>query len=192
MSHFADELKELRLKRGLTQTALAKELQVTQNAVFNWENGKREPSIEMIEKIADYFQVSASYLFAEKESYRIMLRFLDELSKGKAPAAIDFIPVNGHGSAEAVPEAGNERRPDFVMTDEDGIPFATIEFTKADKSYDRLIAFARKCYEWYQKTYESLNEEGRCKVAEYAEILSASERYRGEGKEHGKEPHKNA
>ena len=66
MSCFADELKNLRMERGLTQTALARELQVTQNAVFNWENGKREPSMEMIRKIADYFQVSAAYLFAER------------------------------------------------------------------------------------------------------------------------------
>ena len=38
------------MERGLTQTALARELQVTQNAIFNWENGKREPSMEMIRK----------------------------------------------------------------------------------------------------------------------------------------------
>ena len=35
MSCFADELKNLRMERGLTQTALARELQVTQNAIFN-------------------------------------------------------------------------------------------------------------------------------------------------------------
>ena len=58
MSHFAKGLKELRLERGLTQSALAKELNVTQNAIFNWENEKREPSIEMIQKIANYFSTS--------------------------------------------------------------------------------------------------------------------------------------
>ena len=52
MSHFANSLKQLRIERGLTQSALAKELHVTQNAVFNWENEKREPNLDMIRKIA--------------------------------------------------------------------------------------------------------------------------------------------
>lgn len=55
-------LKSLRLKNNLTQAALAKELNVTQNAVYQWENGKREPSSEMVEKIANYFKVSPNYL----------------------------------------------------------------------------------------------------------------------------------
>ena len=145
MSYFADQLKQLRIQRGLTQAALSKELHVTQNAIFNWENGKREPSMEMIQKIADYFQVSTAYLFAEKESYRTILRFLDECSKEKAPEA--------------------------------GTPLMTIEFMESNQSYEHLISYVQKCYEWYQKTYESLNEEGRCKVAEYAELLSQTEKY---------------
>lgn len=62
MPGFTDRLKQLRIEKHITQKELAGFLNVTQNAIFNWENGKREPSIEMIEKIANYFNVSPSYL----------------------------------------------------------------------------------------------------------------------------------
>ena len=58
MSHFAKVLKKLRLENGLTQSTLARDLSVTQNAVFNWENEKREPNIDMLKKIADYFDIT--------------------------------------------------------------------------------------------------------------------------------------
>lgn len=133
MSYFADQLKQLRLQRNLTQAALSKELGVTQNAIFNWENGKREPSMEMIQKIADYFQVSTAYLFAEKETYRTVLRFLDECSKGKTPDTIGSPRTNMDGSMEAISEAVKELRPDFVVKDETGTLLMTLEFTTTDK-----------------------------------------------------------
>ena len=71
MPVFTDRLKQLRAEKHITQKQLADFLNVTQNAVFNWENGKRKPSIEMIEKIAVFFNVSPSYLmgwYTEPES----------------------------------------------------------------------------------------------------------------------------
>lgn len=55
-------LKSLRLGRLLTQKELAGLLNVSQNAIYNWENGNREPNKEMIEKIASLFGVSPAYL----------------------------------------------------------------------------------------------------------------------------------
>ena len=62
MSCFSDKLKELRIDKKKTQRQLAKELNVSQNAVCNWENGNRQPTFEMLEKIASLFGVSVSYL----------------------------------------------------------------------------------------------------------------------------------
>ena len=42
---FATTLKTIRKEKGYTQSSLAKELNVSQNAVYNWENKKCEPSI---------------------------------------------------------------------------------------------------------------------------------------------------
>lgn len=62
MSNFADRLKRKRLENSMTQKDLAKLLDVSQNAIFNWENGKRQPSFEMVEQIAYFLEVSPSKL----------------------------------------------------------------------------------------------------------------------------------
>lgn len=54
MSVFAEQLKTLRKKNSLTQKELAEKVGVKQNSYANWENGNREPNIEMLVRIADY------------------------------------------------------------------------------------------------------------------------------------------
>ena len=66
MSVFAEQLKTLRKKNSLTQKELAEKVGVKQNSYANWENGNREPNIEMLVRIADYFDVSLDYLLGEK------------------------------------------------------------------------------------------------------------------------------
>lgn len=82
MSHFANGLKQLRIEHGLTQSALANELNVTQNAIFNWENEKREPNLDMIRKIAEYFNTSLVYLLDGKEEFKATPKFFSRDEKG--------------------------------------------------------------------------------------------------------------
>ncbi len=62
MSDFATRLKELRIKRKITQQDLADYLHVSQNAIYNWENGKRMPKMETIEKLAGALGVTTVQL----------------------------------------------------------------------------------------------------------------------------------
>ena len=55
MSNFPSKIKKLRIANGLTQKQIAESLNVSQNAIYNWENGKREPNLDMIKQIAKYF-----------------------------------------------------------------------------------------------------------------------------------------
>lgn len=55
MSNFPSKIKKLRTEKGLTQKQIAESLNVSQNAIYNWENGKREPNLDMIKQIAKYF-----------------------------------------------------------------------------------------------------------------------------------------
>ena len=55
-------LKELRKKKGISQLRLATELNTTQNTISRYETGEREPGIDELIKIADYFNVSVDYL----------------------------------------------------------------------------------------------------------------------------------
>lgn len=63
---FSVRLKELRLKKGLTQTELGEKVGVKQSTFTNWENGKREPSYENLVKLADLLEVSLDSLFGRE------------------------------------------------------------------------------------------------------------------------------
>ena len=59
---FAKRFKSLREKEGLTQQELANELGIIQTKVSKYELGRIEPNIEMLIKIADFFDVTLDYL----------------------------------------------------------------------------------------------------------------------------------
>ena len=96
--NFAERLKELRKSRKLSQGDIANVLGVTRQAVSQYETGVRKPDYEMMEVLADYFNVDMDYLLGrtdktttlavptnrqESEYYlddetRELLQFLDE------------------------------------------------------------------------------------------------------------------
>jgi len=55
-------LKELRKSKGISQLKLALDLNTNQNTISRYETGEREPGINELIKIADYFNVSVDYL----------------------------------------------------------------------------------------------------------------------------------
>lgn len=73
---FSVRLKELREACKLNQTELGEILGVTNQTVSNWENGNIAPSIEMVEKIANYFKVSVDYLLFRTDSLTIKVNNL--------------------------------------------------------------------------------------------------------------------
>lgn len=64
-------LKELRKKKGISQLRLATELNTTQNTISRYETGEREPGIDELIKIADYFNVSVDYLIGRTENSKM-------------------------------------------------------------------------------------------------------------------------
>ena len=62
MRKFSSVFKSLRLERGLTQDQISQALGITKQAVSHYERGTREPKQEMLEAIADYFNVDLNYL----------------------------------------------------------------------------------------------------------------------------------
>ena len=57
-----DILLELRVRRGLSQDALAEQLFVTRQAVSRWENGETVPNIETLKRLSKLFDVSINTL----------------------------------------------------------------------------------------------------------------------------------
>ena len=60
--NISENIRQLRIAKGINQVELAKELGVTKQCVSNWENDNILPSIEMLIKIADFFGVSTDFL----------------------------------------------------------------------------------------------------------------------------------
>ncbi len=58
-------LKELRKNKRVSQLKLAMDLNMNQNTISRYETGEREPGINEIIKIADYFNVSIDYLLEQ-------------------------------------------------------------------------------------------------------------------------------
>lgn len=63
---FKERLKQLREERNLTQAQLAKELDLSQGTIGNWERGTREPDFETVKTLADYFEVTTDYLLGHE------------------------------------------------------------------------------------------------------------------------------
>lgn len=64
-NYFAENLKYLREKNKMSQEKLAEKLGVELGAISHWENKRREPKMEMVLKIANFFNVNENIIFKD-------------------------------------------------------------------------------------------------------------------------------
>ena len=60
-------LKQIRKEKKLTQLKVAMDLNISREALSHYENNMREPSIELLIKMSEYFNVSIDFLINGKE-----------------------------------------------------------------------------------------------------------------------------
>jgi transcriptional regulator with XRE-family HTH domain len=65
---FQERLKKLRKERNLSQDEVGIPLNISGRTVGNYESGEREPALDTLIKIADFYGVSADYLLGRTES----------------------------------------------------------------------------------------------------------------------------
>lgn len=58
----AENIRHFREEKGISQAGLAEGLNVTRQAVSNWECGKTEPDIETLHKISDILGITIEEL----------------------------------------------------------------------------------------------------------------------------------
>ncbi|MBQ2896953.1 MAG: helix-turn-helix transcriptional regulator [Clostridia bacterium] len=63
-------LKKVRQERNLNQLKVAMDLNISREALSHYETGRREPSLDMLRKLSDYFNVSIDYLINGEEFKR--------------------------------------------------------------------------------------------------------------------------
>ena len=64
-------LRKIRKEKGISQIKLALDLNTSQNTISRYETGEREPGINELIKIADYFDVSVDYLLERTTNPKI-------------------------------------------------------------------------------------------------------------------------
>lgn len=62
MVDFGDKLRALRLAENLTQKEAARKVGVSNSMISSYENGLRQPSFEVLIKLASIYKVSTDYI----------------------------------------------------------------------------------------------------------------------------------
>lgn len=102
---FGDRLKELRKNKSISQEELGNICGVAKNTVSYWEKNINQPSIEIITKLADYFDVTTDYLLGFNQNdidnikkLKIALKEAgmmvgDDLTKEELQKALDIVEM---------------------------------------------------------------------------------------------------
>lgn len=64
---FAERLKQIRLRKGLTQSDVAQALNYKQQTIWKWESGKASPDPDTLCRIADVFKIPVSDLLTSSQ-----------------------------------------------------------------------------------------------------------------------------
>lgn len=75
------KLNELMSANKLTQYKLAEILQVSPAAIYKYQQGKAEPSISKLIKLADYFGCSVDYLIDHQTANTLQLDGMSDAQK---------------------------------------------------------------------------------------------------------------
>lgn len=80
---FSDVLRSLRTKSGMSQEELGQKLGLAKSTISMYENGTREPALEILEAIADIFNVDMNTLTDSKTSAELNSELQDYLEELK-------------------------------------------------------------------------------------------------------------
>lgn len=78
MNNLSENIRSMRLARGLNQVEFGKIMGVTKQCVSNWENDNVMPSLEMAAKMADFFSVSIDCLIGRVANTHLDVHGLSE------------------------------------------------------------------------------------------------------------------
>ena len=62
-----ERLTELRKQKGMSRKAVASALQLDQSSYGNYELGKRQPSLEMLDRLSEFFHVTTDFLLGKSD-----------------------------------------------------------------------------------------------------------------------------
>ena len=121
MNKFGCVLKGLRTENKLTQQELADKLGISFSTISMYERGEREPGLEILEAIADYFNVDMNYLLGKsyiRNSYLVKKKgehskLIDAYAQSDEDTPCRTYPIIGEVAAGFGAEATEEETGDY-------------------------------------------------------------------------------
>lgn len=96
-----DRIKQLRQQRGWSQAQLSKKLNVHQKQISGYERGIHSPSIELLVRMAEFFNVSLDYIAFDNREEKNIIPIADrELMQ--AVQQIDQLSAEDRATIKAV------------------------------------------------------------------------------------------
>lgn len=99
-----DRLKQLRIEKGKTQKEMAKDLGTTDVSIGRYEAGTREPKTDILNALADYFDVTTDYLLGRTDERKPKERF----------QGVNTIAAHRIGNIEQLSEEGLEELDNYI------------------------------------------------------------------------------
>ena len=81
--------RKLRLFKGLNQTDFAELFSISRSSVGSYEEGRAEPKLETLLKVADYFKLTVDEIIRKELTVNQIARFENPIPKSKNLDQID-------------------------------------------------------------------------------------------------------
>lgn len=108
MELFSIRFKEERKNKGLTQEQLAKEFFLNKSSISRYEKGTQMPEMVMLQKFAEYFDVSVDYLLGRTDERNL------NKEKPKLDPSIKTIAAHRININEDLPDEAIAKINDFI------------------------------------------------------------------------------
>lgn len=108
MNTFGEILKSLRKEKGISGRELADILKVHKGSISNWETNRRSPDKEMLNVIAEYFEVSVDYLLGRTDERNV------HKEKPKLDEGIKTIAAHRVNPYEDISEEGINKINEYI------------------------------------------------------------------------------
>ena len=178
-----NQIKQIRLRRGITQEALAQYLGITAQAVSKWERGAATPDIGLLPELSAYLGVTIDTLFAVSDDTRMeriqnMLWDIRFLSPGDIESSREFLlekasrePENGAPHAMLAEMENHIAQCHKDMAAEYAKEALRRDYTLKEAHSELTEAMCRTCGDWCASNHYALIEYYKGFVEEHSEYV---------------------
>ena len=91
MVNLGERIRALRLEKHITQTEMSKRIGVSKAVISSYELEQRQPSYEILIKIAAFFSVSTDYLLGLEKERSISVKGLNDKEVEAVSNLVDIL-----------------------------------------------------------------------------------------------------